>query len=377
MPIRLDIPFLPQAGYTAFLAANRAWIHSLYFSLFATPAVDARFPLGPWREEDLHHHLPVVQGIPKYVLLNSRFYHPDHYFDGEFLGALAARLEALTSAGLADGVIFTDFYLLQALGRHRPGMAPDLEAVPSVNVQIDTPRQLHVCMDMVRAAGFRLPRKLILDRSLNRRPRALAKMAAIVRERYPGTALGLLANEGCLPSCPFKPAHDAHIALGNLQLAPERTYAMNAELGCLQLFRRQPERIFQSPFIRPEDVDRYAGLIAFVKLSGRTLGAAFLQNALRAYRDRRYDGNLLDLMDTLEALAGEIHVAGPLLPEDFLERMWACPDDCRACRYCRDLARGAVRRRPLGLADLRRHGAPTSMPQTRAAAQGPHQRTSP
>lgn len=77
MRIRLDIPFLPEADYTAFLAAHRRGIHSLYFSLFTTPAVDARFRLGPWKAADLFQYLPQLAGIPAYALLNSRFYHPD------------------------------------------------------------------------------------------------------------------------------------------------------------------------------------------------------------------------------------------------------------------------------------------------------------
>ena len=354
MRIRLDIPFLPEADYTAFLAAHRRGIHSLYFSLFTTPAVDARFRLGPWKAADLFQYLPQVAGIPAYALLNSRFYHPGHYFDAGVLEAIRDRLAALAEAGLVNGVVFADFYLLVALGRHAPELAAGLEAVPSVNAQIENPRQLRIVMETIQASGFRQPRKLILDRSLNRHPVVLAQMAALIQARYPGTAIGLLANEGCLPVCPFKPSHDAHIALGNMQLAPECTYAMNTELGCLALFRQRPELIFQSPFIRPEDVERYAGLISFVKLGGRTLGAAFLQNAVRGYLARRYDGNLLDLMDTLEALAGDMHVAAGGLPGDFFDRMTACPDDCRTCRYCRDLARRAVRTLPPGLADLRR-----------------------
>jgi collagenase-like PrtC family protease len=354
MTIKLDIPFLPDAAYTDFLAEHLGSIHGVYFSLFITPAVDARYPWGPWQGEDLRRLLPRLPGLPKYALLNSRFYHPDHYFDTALLNGLAARLETLADAGLLDGVVFADFYLLKALGRRRAGLAAALEAVPSVNVHIDSPRKLRVCLEMIAASGFRPPRKIILDRSLNRQPGVLARLAAVVHDRHPRMAVGLLANEGCLPDCPFKPAHDAHLAFGNMRLARENTYALNTELGCLEAFRSRPERIFQSPFIRPEDVDRYAPAIAFVKLGGRTLGTGFLRRAIRAYIARRWDGNLLELMDTMEALAAFIHVAGDALPEDFHERMTTCTDDCRECGYCRQLARRVVRPVPLQLPDFRR-----------------------
>jgi collagenase-like PrtC family protease len=353
MTIQLSIPFLPNPAYTEFLVARRSHLHSLYFSLFTTPTVDARFRLGPWRNAQLLRFLPRLGDVPKYALINSRFYHPDHYFDTAFQDRLLEHLEELTAAGLLTGVVFTDYYLLKALGRRRPSTVSALEAVPSVNAHIDNPRKLRICMEMIAESGFRRPQKILLDRALNRRPKALTNMVATIREHYAPMAVGLLANEGCLPDCPFKPAHDAHLALGNMDLARENTYDLNVELGCLKAFRSHPERIFQSPFIRPEDVDRLDPAISFVKLGGRTLGTAFLQRTIDAYIQRRYHGNLLDLMDTLEALASVIHVAAEALPDDFHDRMCACPDDCRACDYCRRLARKAVCKLPLQLPDWR------------------------
>jgi collagenase-like PrtC family protease len=353
MTIQLSIPFLPDPAYTDFLAARRAHLHSLYFSLFTTPGADARYRLGPWRGEQLLDYLPRLGNIPKYALINSRFYHPGHYFDTAFQDRLLERLEGLTAAGLLTGVVFADFYLLRALGRRRPSTARALEAVPSVNAQIDNPRKLRICLEMIAASGFRRPQKILLDRALNRQPKALTQMVKTIQEHYAPMAIGLLANEGCLPDCPFKPAHDAHLALGNMDLTRENTYDLNVELGCLEAFRSRPERIFQSPFIRPEDVDRLDPAISFVKLGGRTLGTAFLQRAIDAYIQRRYHGNLLDLMDTLEALAPVIHVDADALPDDFMACMIACPDNCRECGYCRQLARKAVRNLPMQLPDWR------------------------
>lgn len=353
MTIRLDVPFLPEAGYTAFLVAHAPSIHSVYFSLLAQPAVDARYRMGPWQAQDLLCYLPRLAKIPKYALLNSRFYHPDWYFGPEFIDGVGARLTRLREAGLLDGIVFSDFYMLKALAgcnRIRPA---DLEAVPSVNTHISSPRKLRICLELIAEAGFRPPRKIILDRDLNRKPGALKDMVRVIRKYHPDMAVGLLANEGCLPDCPYKPAHDAHLALGNMQLTDECTYRLNADLGCLQAFRNHPERILQSPFIRPEDVAQYDPMISFVKLGGRTLGTVFLQKAIKAYVDRRYDGNLLGLMDTLEALASYVHLAADRLPEDFHDKMTACTDNCSDCGYCRRLSRQVLRFLPLQLPDFR------------------------
>jgi collagenase-like PrtC family protease len=356
MTIKLSLPFLPEPAYADFLAARHRYLHSIYFSLFTTPGVDARYRLDPWQGEDLLHYLPLLGDIPQYALINSRFYHPDHYFDKTFQDGLLERLEGLTAAGLLRGVVFADFYLLKALGRRAPSTARVLEAVPSINAHIDNPRKLRICLEMIADSGFRRPQKIILDRALNRRPKALARMVAHIQARCAPMAIGLLANEGCLPDCPFKPAHDAHLALGNMHLVRENTYDLNVDLGCLAALRARPERIFQSPFIRPEDVDRVNPPVSFLKLGGRTLGAAFLQRVVDAYIQRRYHGNLLDLMDTLEALSPVIHVSGEALPEDFHNRMCACPDNCQACGYCQDLARKVVRKLPLQLPDWRQPG---------------------
>ncbi len=353
MTIRLDVPFLPEAGYTAFLLAHAPSIHSVYFSLFARPAVDARYRLGAWQEKDLLCYLPRLAKIPKYALLNSRFYHPDWYSGTGFINGVGDRLMRLREGGLLDGIVFSDFYMLKALGGCNRIKAVDLEAVPSVNTHISTPRKLRICLELIAEAGFRPPRKIILDRDLNRKPETLKAMVRVIRKYHPAMAIGLLANEGCLPDCPYKPAHDAHLALGNMQLTGECTYRLNADLGCLQFFRKHPDRILQSPFIRPEDVDQYAPLISFIKLGGRTLGTAFLQNAIQAYVERKYDGNLLRLMDTLEALADSIHLAADRLPEDFHARMTACKDNCSDCGYCRRLSRKVIRCLPLQLPDFR------------------------
>ena len=100
MTIKLSLPFLPEPAYADFLAARHRYLHSIYFSLFTTPGVDARYRLDPWQGEDLLHYLPLLGDIPQYALINSRFYHPDHYFDKTFQDGLLERLEGLTAAGL-------------------------------------------------------------------------------------------------------------------------------------------------------------------------------------------------------------------------------------------------------------------------------------
>ena len=173
-----------------------------------------------------------------------------------------------------------------------------------------------------------------------------------IKLALPGKPL-YVTNEGCLDRCPFKLTHDAQIAFANTGLIANQTHTANQELGCIRQLAAHPEELFKSPFIRPEDLHHYEGMVEVIKLCGRTLGPAFLQRVVRAYADRRHAGNLLDLMDTMEWLAKRLYVANEELPVDFLTRLRSCDKNCRACSYCRELLEKTATPLAFQLEDLR------------------------
>ena len=197
-----------------------------------------------------------------------------------------------------------------------------------------------------------MPTKIILDRSLNRRPEHLERLVSRCRNAYPQLGVGLLANEGCLYQCPFKPAHDALIACANMNMHVD-SYEINRSLGCMRHLRQNPHKLFHSPFIRPEDLHRYENTVSVVKLCGRTLGAGFLKRTIDAYRLRRYRGNLLDLLDATNWMADELFVANDQLPADFFDRVTACGNDCGNCTLCIDLQNQYAYPLGVGIKDLR------------------------
>ncbi len=351
-----DVPFLPDAGYAEFLRARSPRLHSLHFRLAGEMRLDSRHGVDAIGEEELQDRLREVPGVRKYALLNSRFYSPGRYFDDAFLRELTAGLARLAEAGQLDGVVFADHYLLQGLADVAPGLCAGLEAVPSANCLVDSFEGIVAWRHYVAAAGFRPPAKIILDRNLNRSLSRLGEIAARCRKRYPDLVLTLLGNEGCLLRCPFKLAHDAHIALANTGLAAERCGSLNDSLGCRRYLAAHPEAVLQSPLIRPEDLGRYGGLAGVVKLCGRTLGVAFLQRVIDAYLAGAYAGNLLSLADTTDWLAEQMYVANELLPADFLERLAGCDRVCSACSYCRKVLAGCSKKQPLRLKDWRQQG---------------------
>ena len=280
--------------------------------------------------------LAQLRGPKKYALLNSRFYTPKMLTDSRTIRPIIDALTQFLDRGVIHGIVYCDHYLLQLLADEAPQLAACLEAVPSVNTMLDSYDKIEAQLYYIRETGFAMPGKIILDRSLNRNLDKLAQIAMQIRQHFPGIHIEMLANEGCLPFCPFKLSHDAYIALANLD-GHNRTHEINCDIGCMRFLEDQPHRLLQSPFIRPEDIDLYLYHIDTIKLCGRTLGADFLMNAISAYRARRYEGNLLELLDAMAWLADKLYVDNRMLSFDFANMLSQCDNCCEQCGFCREL----------------------------------------
>ena len=335
--LRLDVPLLPDPAYAAFLADRADRLDSVHFSLCSPDLSDARQRLAPPDPDGLRTALKALAPVPAYALMNARLHAPDKYFSAAALDRTAEQLDGLADLGNVRGVIFADPYFLQALSDAHPTLAGRLEGVPSVNAMPDSAPKALAVLDMIASTAFRPPTRLILDRSLNRDMARLAETSRALRSACPDVKLFLLANEGCLPHCPYKPAHDAHVALVNEGLCGERTFALNRGLGCVRRFLTDPGLVPASPFVRPEDATRYAEQVDGLKLCGRNRGAPFLERTIDAYLAGKYDGNVLDLLDTLGDLADRIDLPNHRLPPDFLDRVTSCDKHCRACGWCAGL----------------------------------------
>jgi hypothetical protein len=111
-----------------------------------------------------------------------------------------------------------------------------------------------------------------------------------------------------------------------------------------------PGEFLRARFIRPEDTGRYedAG-IDLLKISGRGRSATWLLRAAAAYARRRYDGNLVDIVD-LSLWRGPDGVVPDVTIDNralvgFLEAV--APIDCvhacgLSCSVCDTLAQSLV-----------------------------------
>lgn len=349
-----NVPFLADDDYVDFLKRNEHRLQSVHYSLHDPLLQDARIQTEACSIERLEASLRQLKGVKKYVLANGRF-HPDAvYGGGDRLKTLLGNLERLTQAGQLDGILFSDSYMLTALADNTPSLVNAIEAVPSVNFQIDSIHKLTVLMDFVQDNGFRPPGKVTLDRSLSRNPQKLTELKAAMKSCFKQLDLELLANEGCLPHCPYRATHEALISLANCRADGVDTRLLNNNLACVRRLSEAPFKILSSPFIRPEDVDFYQHKADVIKICGRTLGTVFLKKTISAYLQGSFHGNLFDLFDASHWMADLWDLPNHLLPDDFPLKMARCTYNCSGCSYCNSLFEKLAAIKPITIIDRRK-----------------------
>lgn len=349
----LNVPFLPTPSYVDFLTSIQRDIDSLQISLLGTRRMDSRIHI-----QSLDVNEPLIAGLcrlpdpKKYVLLNSRFCDPSLLTEKDSLAGIISTLDDFADKGIVDGIIYCDHYLLTRLSNEAPSLAASLEAVSGINNGLDSFAKIEARLGYIEDTHFKEPSKILLDRSLNRNLDTLAEVVRQIRQKWPEKTVELLANEGCLPFCPFKLSHDAYIALANVD-GRDCTFHLNQTLGCVRILEKEPHRLLQSPFIRPEDMELYLYHVDTIKLCGRTLGPDFLQPVISAYLARKYEGNLLDLLDAAHWLSKSLYVDNSSLSFDFANMLSMCDNQCTSCGFCTELFASITSPLPMTIKDNR------------------------
>ncbi|WP_339136597.1 MAG: hypothetical protein WGN25_01810 [Candidatus Electrothrix sp. GW3-4] len=339
----LDIPFLPEDSYIEFINSKSDQIDSIHFSLMGAQRLNNR--VDPQSIDNLDAIIRMVEQVKvknKYLLLNSLFYGPDLLTKNDHIAHLIACLDQCVTAGIVKGIIYCDQFLLQSLSLEAPELAKSLEAIPGTSTILDSQAKISSHLAYIGETNFRLPSKLTLDRSLNRNLEKLTDTVNWCRQGYPEIKIELLANEGCLPFCPYRRSHDAYIALGKHE-GDDNSFHINNKFGCRQLLDKQPYRLLQSPFIRPEDMDSYLSQADLILLSGRAQGVDFLKKIISAYIAKNYEGNLLELLDSMNWLGNHLYIENSALSFDFANMLSVCNNRCDACGFCIELFKAIAR----------------------------------
>ncbi len=279
-------------------------------------------------------------------------------------------IERLSKIGIRTVTVSTPFLLEVIKTRF-----PEFKVKVGLFAQVDTPRRARFWEDLgadaINLESF----------SINRDFERLAAIRAAVR-----CDLQLIANHCCLPNCPMQSYHQngfAHSSDGSRTLFVDYCF-----LRCSQMRLEDPSLFIKSGWIRPEDISRYETLgYTTFKLIERGMPSEELLKRVAAYSDRRFDGNLAELLlpycfkqpvhrsrfwlwsafiKPLQVSLGKlwpllklirsqgmlfpkqhmpIQIAATQIPADFLEtfRHRDCASkDCGTCGYCEEIGRRAV-----------------------------------
>ncbi len=208
--------------------------------------------------------------------------------------------------------------------------------------------------------------------------------------------LELMANNNCLSGCALSPMHMNALSHAGQKWHGNKGFLIDwCFLKCTEMKLRNPVDYLRSEWIRPEDTPLYEAMgLDLFKIAERDIPTAQMLMRVKAYSERRYDGNLLDLIQPygftghpktdryyrgtlgrilrylvrpnlvnplklrpLKKLAELRGMSAPVSSEPpvyidnraldgFIERFKTkgCIDqDCKSCRWCHDFADKAVR----------------------------------
>lgn len=229
----------------------------------------------------------------------------------EHLGAVVGGVDTVTTTSLA---------VARTVKRYYPGVA----VRASVNMKLGTTQ----AMDLVAGLfdGY------YVQRDHNRDLACLAELRQWADDH--GKRLYLLANSGCLYCCPGQIFHDNLVA-HEQEIDETVNIAEWTPYVCWHRFKDRANwpDVLRNTWIRPEDLHHYEGLFEVVKLATRQ--HARPRSVIRAYVERRWRGNLLDLMEPgFGPTFAPYVIDNDRFPDDWFATTSTCDRRCADCRYC-------------------------------------------
>lgn len=254
-------------------------VAEVYFPWFGMPdgrGVSVRYEADQYLMEKELLQLRNM-GVKLHLLLNANCYGKDALSE-KFAETLEAILAFLTEKFDLSGVTTTSLFVAKVCKKKFPA----LEVRASVNMNIASRQAMAYVTDYFD--GF------YVARSLNRDPEAIRAL------RIPGKKLYLLANSGCLSNCPAHTFHDNLVA-HEAEIDHDKS-CWNFQGICWERYSKKSNQshiLADSTWIRPEEIDRYEGLVDGIKVASRT--NPHFGTIIKAYAQRSFDGNMLSLCE--------------------------------------------------------------------------------
>lgn len=107
----------------------------------------------------------------------------------------------------------------------------------------------------------------------------------------------ILMTNSCLKDCPYIHTHTSALSHASNKFDDTSKYVDWCLLNCQKKEIEDSDEYIKSPWVRPEDVRYYEEIgIEHFKITERDFPTTELIKRVKAYSDRKYDGNLIDLI---------------------------------------------------------------------------------
>jgi collagenase-like PrtC family protease len=252
-------------------------------------------------------HLEKIHALGRefYATVNSNDLGLQEYREG-YLKAFLEEVGGLLDLGV-DGLVMAVPALVEAVHGAYPDVPISVSSFARIRSVAQAEYFLHLGADTI-----------ILEEG----NRDFALIRGLVQT---GARVEVLTNQTCIRDCPYR-AHHLNTSSLCSQPGGDRLWFEFPILECGLEVVRDPQRLISSIWVRPEDLAVYeeAGVHRF-KISGRNRPTDWLVRVARAYADRSYHGNLLDILSFVQ-------IKGPSRALSILEERGVAPEVVRPLR---------------------------------------------
>lgn len=205
------------------------------------------------------------------------------------------------------------------------------------------------------------------------------KMLKYMANNLKHSKIEILATNSCLKNCPMIFTHTTALSHASDKTKGKENYEDWSLFYCQKIQNEKEEEYIKSPWVRPEDIEYYENIgIEHFKLTEREFPTSELVKRVKAYTDRKYDGNLIDLIQGHGCLAKsgekplekkevknkkEIYneikrVRGIGCPRQYPRNLYIdnnkldgfidffvkgnCKNNCNECGYCKSFAKKVI-----------------------------------
>ncbi|HQP91355.1 MAG TPA: U32 family peptidase [Candidatus Omnitrophota bacterium] len=195
---------------------------------------------------------------------------------------LIEELEWVVEVARVDAITVANNFLFDLLRKRYPKLKVGI----GVFMKMEEPERYKYYQD--KGAGY-----ITIDFNIARNFRLLEKIRKNIR-----TELHMFVNNICLFHCPHRIYHRNVLTHMSKRGSRSSNVCVDYHTWTCDVIKcEKPEELIKSRWIRPEDLHFYEDLgFTHFKITDRSRSTPWLVRAAKAYSERRYDGNLCDIL---------------------------------------------------------------------------------